>query len=114
MTKALAEAISRRPPRANASGEVGANNTVAVTAVSSAFTSLGLVQNGSGFWVTLVCSQDAFIRFGGSSIGLATTSDWFLRAGVAEEYWCESNEDTGFRVIRSTTDSTLYWYRSSR
>lgn len=114
MTKALAEAISRRPPRGNATGDVGANNTVAVTAASSTWTSLGLVQNGSGFWVTLVCSQDAFIRFGASNIGAATTSDWLLRAGVAEEYWCESNDDAGFRAIRSTTDGTLYWYRSSR
>lgn len=114
MTKAFSEAIARRPPRGQGTGEDGANNTVAVTSASTAAQSLGQVQNGSGFWVTMVCTQDAHVRFGISTVGASTTSDYLLRAGVAEEFWCESNLDTHFRVIRDTADGTLHWFRSSR
>jgi hypothetical protein len=116
MTKALTEAVARRPPRGNASGDVGANNTVAITSASVAAQSLGQASpaNGSGFYVTMVCSQDAHVRFGTSAVAAATTSDWLLRAGVAEEFWCESNDDTHFRAIRDAVDGTLYWFRSSR
>jgi hypothetical protein len=116
MTKALAEAIARRPPRGNATSDVGANNTVATAAASTAAQSLGQVSpgNGSGFYVTMVCTQDAHIRFGISTVAAATASDYLLRAGIGEEFWCESSDDTHFRVIRDTADGTLHWYRSSR
>lgn len=116
MTKAFSEAIARRPPRgANAAQVDGGAQTLAVTSASSASTTLNQVANGSGYWVTMVCTQDCHIRFGVTgSVGNATTSDYLMRAGVAEEWWVESNLDQAFTVIRDTSDGTLYWYRSSR
>lgn len=116
MTKALAEAVARRPPRGNATGDVGANNTVATSAASSAAQSLGQVSpgNGSGFYVTMVCSQDAHIRFGLITVGPATASDYLMRAGVAEQWFIVNPEDVAFRIIRDTADGTLYYWRSGR
>lgn len=112
--KGFPEAIMRRPPRANGSGEVGACSTVNTTSGSTSAQALNMPLNGSGAWFTFVCSQDAHIRFGLSTVGNAGLTDWLLRAGVAEEFWCESNIDTHFKATRDTADGTLYWYRSSQ
>jgi hypothetical protein len=115
MTKALAEAIARRPPRGNGTGEAGANFSLAVTVASSSAQTIPQVKGGSGAFFTFVCSEDCCIRFGGANISSATAFDYLMRAGQSEEWWCEANEDLFFCVIRAgATDGSLDWYRSSR
>jgi len=94
--------------------EPGANNRVAVGAASSVAQALGQSANGSGFFVTMVCTADAHVRFGLSNVAAATTNDYLLRAGQAEEFWCESSDDTHFTVVQDSAGGALYWYRSSR
>lgn len=115
MTKALTEAIARRPPHGSGTTTSDPNRAVTKTSVTSASTAAiatGASANGTGIYITLVCSQDAHIRFGPAAVGAATTSDYLLRSGIAEEFWCEGNEDTHFRVIRDAVDGSLYHWRS--
>jgi len=115
MTKAFSEAVARRPPHGSGTATSSPNRAVTKTAsasASTAATSLGLEVNGSGAYFTFAATQDAHIRFGRASVAAATSSDYLLRAGVAEEWWCEGNEDTHFTAIRDATDGSIYWYRS--
>lgn len=114
MTKAFSEALARRPPRGTGVTDLGAANRVAVGAASSPVQALGQSPNGSGFFVTMVCTADAHVRFGLVGVLPAVSSDYLLRAGQAEEFWCESSEDTHFTVIQDAAVGLLYWYRSSR
>jgi hypothetical protein len=115
MTKALSEAVARRPPHGASTTTSSPNRAVTKTATTNTTTaavSLGLSANGSGAYFTFAASQDAHIRFGPSTVAACTTGDYLLRAGVAEEFWCESNEDTHFTAIRDAADGSIYWWRS--
>lgn len=115
MTKALDEAVARRPPHGSGTSDSApsrAVSKVAVGSASSAATPIGLATNGTGAYFTFVSSGDAHIRFGGANVAAATANDYLLRAGIADEFWCEANEDGYFTVLRDTADGSLYWYRS--
>lgn len=115
MTKALSEAVARRPPHGAGTSTSNPNRAcgkVAISAASSAATPIGLSPNGSGAYFTFVASSDTHVRFGPSTVAAATANDYLMRAGVAEEFWCESNEDTHLTALRDTADGGLYWYRS--
>lgn len=116
MTKALDEAVARRPPHGSGTTDSAPNRAISKTAVgsaSSAATPVGLTPNsGTGAYFTFVSTGDAHIRFGAANVAAATTSDYLLRAGTPDEWWCESNEDAYFTILRDTADGSLYWYRS--
>jgi hypothetical protein len=109
LTKAFAEAVARRPPRGIGPG---AARRLAVSGTSTPALPLGFGDNS--FFITIVSTQDAHIRFGASDVAAATATDWPLRAGQAEEFWCEANEDTHFTVIQDAVGGFVYWYRSSQ
>lgn len=115
MTKALNEAVARRPPHGSGTTTSNPNRAVTKTAVGSASTAavpVGLTAPGTGAYFTFISSGDAHIRFGPAAVAAATVSDALLRAGQAEEFWCEYNEDSHFTCIRDTADGSLYWWRS--
>lgn len=115
MTKALSEAVARRPPHGSGTTTSNPNRAVTKTAIATASTAavpLGLSPNGSGAYFTFVAIGDTHIRFGPAAVAAATASDYMMRAGSIEEWWCESNEDSHFTAIRDSADGSLYWWRS--
>lgn len=119
MAVGLTEAILRRPPRGAASAQDGQNHVTTVVAASTTALVLPtLAPTSGGCWVTFVSTSDCFIRFGYTAgttpVGSATTSDYFMAAGVEEEFWISFPDDASFSVIRSTADGNLYRFRSSR
>lgn len=110
-SRAFDEAVARRPPHGNGvTGDARACGRVAITSTTLAATALGF--GGSGAYYTFVSSADSHIRFGRSNVAAATTSDYLMRAGQPEEFWCEASEDSHFTAIRDTADGALYYYRS--
>lgn len=113
MTSFAQEAIVKRPPRGNASGERGAVYVDALTATSTAATLVipaGLPMTGG--YVTWECDVDVYIRVGDANVGAATTSDWVIPALTVVE-WRHDERDTHFRARVVTTAGTIRRYLSN-
>jgi hypothetical protein len=109
------EAIQKRPPRGNGTGERG---EVFATAFTGASTTAAVLPGTGipalvGCFVTFVADADCYIRFGTSAVAAATTSDWLLPANVERDFWCNPTEDTNFSVIQKTAAGTLKRFRSN-
>lgn len=66
-----------------------------------------------GAFVTWISDADCYVRVGDANVDSATTSDWFLPAGVAVDWWHNGKTQTHFSVLQKTTGGTLKRYRSS-
>ncbi|MBN1237426.1 MAG: hypothetical protein JXB36_02940 [Gammaproteobacteria bacterium] len=113
----LQQAIMRRPPRGNGTGERGENFTTPIVAAST--TNVAVLPTGAptsgGCWVTFKATVDCFIRWGRAAsptVAAATTSDYPLTADQEEEFWITFPDDANFSVIRETADGTLNRFRS--
>lgn len=106
MTKAFSEAVARRPPRGNGTGEMGEAFAAAGGATP---VPLPMPVNGSGAWWTFKPAANGNIRFGRANVAAATASDYPLAAGIPEEWWCEAGEDSHF-----CSSGAVIFYRSSR
>lgn len=108
------EAIVKRPPRGNGSGDRGAVYVDAITTSSLAATLVipaGLPMTG-GF-VTWECDVDVYIRIGNdATMGAATTSDWVIPALTVVE-WRHDEKDAYFSARAVTTSGTIRRYLSN-
>lgn len=85
-------------------------NNLSFTAASSAAKDAGVCGQNRGVLV-VTPTQNCYIRFGGSDVTAATSSDLRLVAGKL--YCFEFNAATRyFRVIRQSADGILTWYVS--
>ena len=86
---------------------------VTVGSSSTSAQDTGVSRLGEVSYVTFVCTEDCYIRFGGEAVDAATSDDWPMTAD--QEYqWAISTEDRYFRAIRAgSSDGTLKWYKSS-
>lgn len=115
MAAGLTEAIGRRPPRGNGTGEQGENYRFVLSA--SSLTNQPVLANNpptsGGTWVTFVASVACNIRFGRAGVAAATANDYSLAAFKEEEFWVTYPDDANFSVI-ATGAGTLDAFRSSR
>jgi hypothetical protein len=106
----MREAIQVRTPHADRPV-----HTQAFTSSSTAAVLTGVsTECGStdGAWYTFVPSEDCHIIFGESTVAAASTSQMFFAAGVEFTRWLSRTKDAYLRVIRNSTDGTLYWHKS--
>lgn len=101
-------------PSADASGDRNEPQDVAITAASTSAQPVvpagQAVSAGHGVWATFSCTQNFHIRFGGSGVGAAVTTDMMFFAGT-HMLWVPAKH-THFRAIRNSADGTLTWYTS--
>jgi hypothetical protein len=108
----LSDAAAIRAPHRSDATTNAKTNSQAVAAASTAAVDTTISGNKPEF-ITLICSADAYICFGDSAVGAATSSDWPITANVPQTFQIHPKEDRYFRVIRASGDGTLKWYRSS-
>lgn len=110
------EAINKAPPHGNGTGDPTATFVTAVGAASSAATTVlgGAAIPSGGVFITWVSDTDCYIRFGDSTVGPATTSDWLLIAGVEKDYRHHPTYDTHFTVLQKTASGTIRRAQSNR
>jgi len=112
------EAILKAPPgAANGVGNrvfsTAFTTATAATLVTTLTATDGAVIPEIGGFVTWISDADCYVRVGDANVGSATTSDWFLPAGVAVDWWHNGKTQTYFSVVQKTTGGTLKRYRSS-
>lgn len=112
------EAILKAPPGAANGGGNRVFSTAFTTATSATVittltTTDGAVIPEIGAFVSWISDADCYVRVGDASVGSATTSDWFLPAGVQVDWWHNGKTQTHFSVLQKTTGGTLKRYRSS-
>ncbi len=91
----ISQAISRYLPTSI--------TVIATAAASTAFVAV----NTSSFdqIYSFDCTQDCYVRVGGSTVTAATDQDWPLRAGSPQDFAIRAGQ--GVRVIRATVDGVL-------
>lgn len=113
----LAQAIAKRPPQGNGTGDVLSVHSTNVGAIASA---PELVIAGGipacGCWVTFISSTDCYIRFGESAdMDVAASGDYLVPANQAHDWWLSrAGRCNYFSVIRLSGDGVLKRYRSSQ
>lgn len=66
-----------------------------------------------GCVVSWISDTDCYVRVGDANVGSATTSDWFLPAGVEVDWWHNGKTQTHFSVLQKTAGGTIKRRRSS-
>jgi hypothetical protein len=115
------EAILKSPPAAAGGTAASRPFATTVAATGSAVVPVttltaadgAVIPYPLGCFITWISDTDCYIRVGDSTISIATTSDWFLPAGVAVDWWHNGQTQTHFSVIQKTTGGTIKRYRSS-
>lgn len=112
-----AQAIARRPPQGNGTGDplsviasvIGASGSTPELVVSSGIPACGC-------WVTFSPSVDCYIRFGElPGMAVATTNDFLMPANSTHDWWLsKAGRCNYFSVIRAVGDGVLKRYRSSQ
>jgi len=116
-------AILRRPPHGEASGDATANHGFStagaastaeqdITGADTGQTYILLRANQAG---ALAGSVIGFIRFGQTGMGAAIATDWPLYQGELQEWLCLNPMDRFCRVIRlGATDVDVDFYLSDK
>lgn len=116
------EAILKSPPGAAAGAGFNRPFSTSISGVASAVAAVttltandaaGIPPMPFGCFVTWISDTDCYVRVGDANVGVATTADWFLPAGVAVDWWHDGSQSS-FSAIQKTAGGTVKRYRSNK